>query len=374
MDLERVYRSAAKWLVASEKGLSPQDRLIFENWLLRSPLHRVAFIRLQALSGNLNRMSALRPVKGNLDPDLLLHLRKRPSDSASGRPRAPVAGVGAIAVGGTGPPAHRGWNARSILASFVVGTVLLLAPPYVRYSEKPSNRYTAPAGVSHKMTLSDGTIVELSGDSEIRVNQSAGRNEIVLVRGKAIFKVGEKPSIFVVRAGETVLRTTGAKFSIHMNDARKDLDVQVVAGRVWLAAPNVSIFDPVTITLVAGAHVQVHREYVSWLEYLDRSSLSRRLKWTGGLLSFAGETLAEVAQEFNRYNSRQLIIADDTVAKIPIGGAFQASDLDSFVTSLCTVAGISAVETKGANPVIVVRSTRDSEHDLCRLDRGVRNP
>jgi len=59
--------------------------------------------------------------------------------------------------------------------------------------------------------------------------------------------------------------------------------------------------------------------------------LNRKLSWTAGFLSFKGETLSEVTDEFNRYNRKHLVVTDPRIANRRIGGAFQATDPESFV-------------------------------------------
>jgi len=67
---------------------------------------------------------------------------------------------------------------------------------------------------------------------------------------------------------------------------------------------------------------------------LPGEAMDRRTTWIRGLLSFHGETLEEVVSEFNRYNERKLVIVDPSIANHSIGGAFQATDPDSFVAGM----------------------------------------
>ena len=58
------------------------------------------------------------------------------------------------------------------------------------------------------------------------------------------------------------------------------------------------------------------------------------LAWRGGMLKFDQAPLSEVAAEFNRYNRRRIVVTDPAVAAIPIGGAFQASNVEAFTRLL----------------------------------------
>ena len=58
---------------------------------------------------------------------------------------------------------------------------------------------------------------------------------------------------------------------------------------------------------------------------------ARALAWTQGRLVFDAAPLAEVVREFNRYNHAQLRVEDAELARRPISGVFQASDLETLI-------------------------------------------
>jgi transmembrane sensor len=57
------------------------------------------------------------------------------------------------------------------------------------------------------------------------------------------------------------------------------------------------------------------------------------------MLTFNLIPLSEVATEFNRYNRTQLEV-DPSAAAIPIGGTFQASNVDAFARLLHDAYGL----------------------------------
>ena len=58
------------------------------------------------------------------------------------------------------------------------------------------------------------------------------------------------------------------------------------------------------------------------------------LDWPSGMLAFRDAPLSEVAAEFNRYNARKLVVADDAAAALRIGGSFRWDNEDGFVRLL----------------------------------------
>ena len=69
-------------------------------------------------------------------------------------------------------------------------------------------------------------------------------------------------------------------------------------------------------------------------------NVTRKLAWTAGYISFEGETLDDAIQDINRYNQRQIIIADPSLLRVQVGGRFLATDPDSFVGVLQHTFGI----------------------------------
>jgi transmembrane sensor len=59
-------------------------------------------------------------------------------------------------------------------------------------------------------------------------------------------------------------------------------------------------------------------------------------------LTFKDAPLANVVIAFNRYNHRQIVIDDPSIAGLRIGGKFPKTDPDSFISALTTSFGLQA--------------------------------
>jgi transmembrane sensor len=70
------------------------------------------------------------------------------------------------------------------------------------------------------------------------------------------------------------------------------------------------------------------------------AAVEDKLTWRDGRLVFDGTSLAEVADDFNRYNRQQLLISDPSVAAIRISGTFKASNVEAFVRLLKEAYGL----------------------------------
>jgi transmembrane sensor len=67
-----------------------------------------------------------------------------------------------------------------------------------------------------------------------------------------------------------------------------------------------------------------------------RANLAAATAWTQHQLVFESATLADVAEEINRYNARQLVIDDAGLNDFHISGVFSSTDPASLVRFLRT--------------------------------------
>jgi transmembrane sensor len=71
-----------------------------------------------------------------------------------------------------------------------------------------------------------------------------------------------------------------------------------------------------------------------------RADVAAATAWTQRRLVFDASTLAEVIEEFNRYNTRRLVLRDAALARFPISGSFSSTDPSSLVHFLEMQPGI----------------------------------
>ena len=196
-----------------------------------------------------------------------------------------------------------------------------------------------------------------------------------LDRGEALFKVAHEASRpFDVEAAGTTVRAVGTEFSVRLREpgekafGRKDVEVLVKEGRVAIDPPKRELERAAALpasvsTLSAGETVTISANRVH-VEKVADTDMDRKLSWTEGRLWFERQRLADVVAEFNRYNRRQMVIADPAIADIRIGGGFEATDPESFVAALERTFGIRAFPSPssgGGDPdVIRLVGTRDT--------------
>lgn len=222
------------------------------------------------------------------------------------------------------------------------------------------------------MRLSDGSTVTLNSRSKLRVRFTNAQRTVELLQGEALFHVAKNAARpFVVRADGTSVRAVGTQFDV--NKGRESTIVTVVEGRVAVladapdaAALPVPIEAPASpadpsggdaivrpagsirargtvapILLSAGEQLKV---VPGVAPQPTKANLNTATAWTQGQLVLESASLTEVAEQFNRYSTRRLIVEDHGQHPLHLSGVF-ATDPDFLIRYLQSRPDILVHET-----------------------------
>jgi transmembrane sensor len=283
-----------------------EDQAELENWLGESMSHRVAFWRLEATLARTNRLAALQS-------------------------RNPV---------NQSRMAERGKAALKIAAVVSITAFAGLGTAYL-FTRDGSKLYSTPVGGHEILSLHDGSTIELNTDTSVRLD--ASQRSATLERGEAYFQVKhDSAHPFVVIAGGHRITDLGTKF-----DVRRDLgalQVTLLEGKVrFSAGAKPILLDPGNVVTASGGRVSLARRPLQ--------TLNDELSWRKGVLVFKYRTLADVAAEFNRYNTKKIVIADADVGRLMIFGTFRTEDVDLFTRVTQKALGLT-VKDEGDQIVI----------------------
>lgn len=338
----QIYQEAADWLVSLRHGLEERNRKSFDLWLRTSPEHIRAYLELSALWDDLGSLE----LGDEAECELIARARTEENvvsledgDFGSCRPSCDGDGVAAGKVFRTDGL----WRAGAVAASLLI--VLASAAAFAWNRWYPS--YTTDVGEQRTITLADGSTVELDSASRISVHFTARHRGVELTRGQALFHVMRNPARpFIVSAGRVRVRDVGTQFDVYRK--RTATVVTVLEGEVAItprsaleeaALPQPKLSTPREsdradtdnlalrgvrpILLSAGQQLTVtlrkETETVS-------ADLAAATAWTRHDLVFTDAPLSEVAEEFNRYSTRRLVIADPQAGKLRISGVFSSAD------------------------------------------------
>src|SRR3979409_327142 len=235
------------------------------------------------------------------------------------------------------------WQAGTLAASLLlaIAFVVLYSRPIL--SPQPTvDTFDTGIGGHRIVPLVDGSRIELNTATILRTMISKKRRDVWLDRGEAFFEVAHiENSVFVVHAGPRMITVVGTQFSVRRDGDK--VTVAVVKGRVRVEdttrgeASATTTVTPGDVAIGLGSSTMVISKPVAAVE--------DKLSWREGRLVFDGTSLAEVAEDFNRYNRQQLLISEPSVAAIRISGTFKASNVQAFVRLLKEAYGLKVEVT-----------------------------
>jgi transmembrane sensor len=392
---QEIEAQAAAWLVKRDGGgLPAAEQEQFDAWLEADPRARAAYVRLELAWKRADSLRRLRPLDGDVDDDLLAHSPFEPVRMDEYPAREGTGRTSDLVLVRTAPdaqvveykPRRRRWAlplaAAASIALAAVGVFMWSA-----YERTGWHEYTTDFGGLSRIVLDDGSVVNLNTNSLLRVQLTPELRHIVLERGEALFKVAhDKNRPFDVDAGSTTVRAVGTEFSVRVREpaantgGAKDVEVLVKEGRVAIDPPkkNAKPIEraaalPVSMsTLSAGEAVTITATRVTaeppqmQVQKVAEADVDRKLSWTEGRLWFERQTLKDVVAEFNRYNRRQMVIADPAIENLRIGGGFEATDPESFIAALEKTLGVRAFPSPSSDgdgaEVIRLVGTRETNN------------
>lgn len=317
-----IQRQAADWVFERRdcENWTAEDQAKLESWLGESTAHRVAYVRLETMLVRSNRLVALRNSSA-----ATVRRAERPNRRSFFI--AAAAGLVVVALAGAG-------------SAMFIGT-------------PQTQTYSTALGDHKIVTLADGSRIELNTNTVLRARISARERSVWLDKGEAYFQVAhEKTRPFVVIAGDYRVVDLGTAFSVR-NDANH-LKVALVEGLARFEAARANIrmqpsnLTPGDVVVATAQKVTVTKR--------PEIKLINDLAWRQGLLVFNYTTLADAAAEFNRYNAKKLVVADESSARLTVMGKFPATNVDLFGQVAKAALGVH-IENRGNEIVISKRTT-----------------
>jgi transmembrane sensor len=353
----QIEAQAASWLARRDApGWLPADEAALNAWLAESTAHKVAFVRLEAAWTASQKLKALGAgIPKGVIPAPGLWRRSRFLRSRSGSAVEPARAATGARTGSRRMRLALYGLAASLLVAAAVGGVWLLWPG--------GSVYRTTVGGLEAVPLTDGSKVTLNTDTDVRIELSPSERRVDLQQGEAFFEVAHDAARpFVVRAGDKRVVAVGTKFSV-----RRDGDevwVVVTEGTVRLEdrrarsasaparpqplsssssdpplSPSETAIEPSStgsanfVLLPAGSVAHAADAGVLVKEE-TAAEAEAALSWRQGYVALHDTPIADAAAEFNRYNTRKIVIADPDVGEIRIGGNFRSTSTDAFVRLL----------------------------------------
>jgi transmembrane sensor len=331
----QIAAEAVEWHLKLHEGPTAATHDEFSQWLTRSPTHIEEYLAVSTA------WAALEGGDASEHPTESLIAQAKVPDDDNVVPLNPPGRVNAHF-----PEARRGRAFGWVAGAAALTVLSVVGWRIVEYRE--TDLHTA-IGEQRSVSLSDGSVVSLNTNSEVRVHLTAGERRIDLLKGEARFHVAKDAARpFLVATNDATVKALGTIFNVRATT--QDTEIAVLEGKVEVVAtaapdrpsPESAPLEggaadaekaPATLELPAGQRVAVKSNRI---QRDAGASLEAVNAWTERRLVFRAVPLADVIDEFNRYRVARLVVDDDKLAALEISGVFDSGDPDSLLAYLKT--------------------------------------
>ena len=324
---DKVHTEASEWLAKLDRGLTADERVALQRWLVESRENRTLLFNMAELWDKMDSLSRL----SDLFPDV--SGERRPAWRYGLAAAASVFVVGVLVFWGL---PERPERARQV-------------PPQVRAERAQpspgdfSDIYETSVGEHSSVNLPDGTAVILNTNSLIRVNYTGAERYIVLSRGEAHFTVAEDTNRpLTVRAGNRFIRAVGTAFNVEIGkhniveiivtEGKVVIVEQTASGKKGIAAGVIKMAQDAPV--ISEGEAAVLDSTDAQVRKIAPEEVAVDLSWREGNLIFQGETLEEAIDEISRYTSVEFEILDDRIRAVRVAGLFKAGDINGLLLTL----------------------------------------
>ncbi|WP_339863531.1 FecR family protein [Paremcibacter congregatus] len=333
---------ARMWYLRIEESEGDEETLdSFAMWINQQPEHLNAFEAIASFWSHIDDL-----------PELQVLRNSGPSISEKGTKKAPKSAILKFERESTVTPPKRSRNLslfldlnwkKNIAAAILILTCAITLEFY--YSYNPENTYQTAIGQRQTIHLDDSSTIVLNTASKVRVSYEKSVRKIHLLQGEAHFDVAKDTKRpFIVKTSQGSIRAVGTSFNIC--DAQNKIEVIVFEGTVainhkndnQIASPNqtrqVNSLNSKAILVSDGKRIAAFENGLSVVRPANDLELSQKNAWQKGKLIFRGQKLSEVITEMSRYTHKKIIITDEELRNMEMGGAFDTDDFEAFIHAI----------------------------------------
>ena len=322
-----IHLAAADWFVRLQSTeVSLEETLAWQAWLHESPLNAQAFARIEEIS------------------DVMRHVAAPPA--ASMRELARDRYDASVPIKNWKRPRMR---RRSWLTLGAAASIAAAALTFAFFKTPAETTTFATAiGETSNVSLSDGSIIALGGDTQIRVALSENLRAIELTRGEALFKVAKDAARpFKVSAGNATIIAVGTEFNVERDSDRAV--VSVTEGRVEVK-PDAGLL-PVSLLQgfkpkLRSVHVNAGQQTTAGSAGIEEPTKMEEpaTGWQIGHLAFRLQPLRYVLEDVNRYAHKPIVLENESMGTLVITGTVERENIGGWVKSLEHAFDLEATE------------------------------
>lgn len=223
-------------------------------------------------------------------------------------------------------PSRRGFVVTAAISMAACLLVVLLAPGFIlRFSAD----YVTDTAQSRRITLEDGTNVELGAYSALRSWISPTGRHVRLLGGEAWFDVAHDAARpFTVEAGGADITVLGTAFNVSMSSSGTTVGLERGSVNFSREGDN----GDHGVTLAPGDTATLIRKSGA----VERGTLpvTDMGAWREGMLFVNNATIGEVVEQLQRYHPAWITVPDGTLAARRVTGLYDLRDPDRALHAL----------------------------------------
>jgi transmembrane sensor len=249
-------------------------------------------------------------------------------------------------------PGRQLWLGQSLRwAAVFAGTLLLATGGYWGYKQRyPADLIQQTAfGKTTMLTLPDGSLVTLNGNSRLRYapNWESGQSREVWLEGEGFFRVTHQPrhERFVVHLPNKLnIEVLGTQFDVLARQSRAR--VVLNNGKIRL-----DVGDKAKDKLIMQPGDLFYADVKNKVFYRKRVDPTVQSSWQEGKLRFEGTTLKEITQMLEETYGVTIVVTDANLLKQEISGSIPNQNLSTILTGLSTLFDLHI--TRKANQITI---------------------
>lgn len=202
-------------------------------------------------------------------------------------------------------------------------------------------------GIVQKVTLPDGTVVNLNTCSRLTYPESfSGKSREVFLDGEAYFDVAhDKSHPFIVRAGELKIRVLGTKFNVNASTLVPQITATLIEGSIEAATGKKNI--------LMKPNQQLKYDTSSGrVSLTELTNASREIRWTQNVWVLSDTPLLDICQRLEQqFNIKIIIMNDELIGKSFTGEFYTNESLESILKTM-QISTSFQYERKGKNIIL----------------------
>lgn len=194
--------------------------------------------------------------------------------------------------------------------------------------ENQMNRLSVPRTGSYKLTLTDRSIVQINGGSELLFPTHFGPSRQVMLTGEACFKVASDESHpFHVRVGEIDVCAVGTTFNIKAYDDENELHITLMEGSLRVSDSHVLL-----AMLTQGQKMSIRKADRSY--HIANTDGETEMAWTQGQFIFRNEPIANIVRDLSRWYDVSIQVNNEIKEQRYSGILLRSHSLEEILNTL----------------------------------------